>query len=417
MKHINFLFSLLLFSHMLLAQDIDACRKVVGITIESINRHSPEPLNSYLSDNFTIAGQKGEIAKVVLKQLLVQLEETVESHEALSKINTNEILELRYTINYKKMGAKEAVFIFDKNNLLQELNLFKMEVKTMSSKSEIQKGDSDIIEVPFTMAGNLIAVDVLLNGEKRKLIFDTGAPKVILNSKYISSKEDKKLSFSASKGIGGNISGMDIAKVDNLNFNGIQLNNQDVITIDLSTLEKELGLEFYGLIGFDLIKDYDLIFDYEKHMLTLLKPNVFEDYKNENLKGNILQRVPFNLEGHIPVIEAKTGDKTLAFGIDSGAESNLISDHLFNALNKEIEHVKTDTLYGADNHPKKVKKGEIKRTEIGSKVFTDLSTMFSNITHLNEGYGLNIDGIIGYEVLSKQKTLISFEREEIIFID
>ncbi len=182
-------------------------------------------------------------------------------------------------------------------------------------------------------------------------------------------------------------------------------------------MEKELGLEFYGLIGFDLIKDYDLIFDYKEQVLTLLKPDVFENYRKEKLKGDVLQKVPFKLEGHIPVIKAKTGDKTLAFGIDSGAESNVISDHLFTSLTKEIEQLETDTLYGADNHPKQVKKGEIKSTEIGDKVFNDLSTVFSNISHLNEGYGLNIDGIIGYEVLSKQKTLMSFEREEIIFID
>ena len=86
-------------------------------------------------------------------------------------------------------------------------------------------------------------------------------------------------------------------------------------------------------------------------------------------------------------------------------------------LKKYISQIKIDKLVGADNNPKKIKKGEIKKMIIGNKEFKNLTTVFSDISHLNEAYGLNLDGLVGYQVLSKQKTLISFARKEMIFIE
>lgn len=74
MKHLRILISLLFFTQVMVAQDINECRKIVEITVESINKGSSEGLNIYLADDFTIADQKGEIAKMVLKQLFLNWE-------------------------------------------------------------------------------------------------------------------------------------------------------------------------------------------------------------------------------------------------------------------------------------------------------------------------------------------------------
>jgi hypothetical protein len=287
MKYLKIFVLLSFITQVSFAQDISECRKIVDLTIESINNGSPDGLNTYLSDDFIIAGQKGEIAKMVLQQLFSQLGEKVKSHQEMKKNKMDKGLELVYNIDYMNMGLKEATFIFNESNLLTELTLFKMEVKTMNNDNKIEKSIHDIIEIPFTMAGKLIAVKILLNGKYRTFILDSGSPKVILNSKYISKKDTTKKTISASKGVSGNISGMDIGNVEQLDFYGIQLNNQEVITMDLSHLEESLETNFYGLIGYDLIKDYDLIFDYEKLKLTLINPDVYKSYKRALLKTQI----------------------------------------------------------------------------------------------------------------------------------
>ena len=39
----------------------------------------------------------------------------------------------------------------------------------------------------------------------------------------------------------------------------LQEAHQEILTLDISHLEKELNIEIYGLIGYQIIKDYDML--------------------------------------------------------------------------------------------------------------------------------------------------------------
>jgi len=410
------LWILLFFSHTIIAQDITECTKVVDLTVTSINKQSTEELSKYLSDDFMIAGQKGVVAKMVLKQLLSQLGETVKSHHQEDVIESENELVLKYNIDYENKGMKEATFTFNRDNLLKGLELFEMEVKTMNGESEVQKPDNSIIEIPFNLAGKFIVVDVELDGDKKPFILDTGSLKVILNSKHMPDFDSDKKTISSNKGVNGNISGMDISKVNKLDFGGIQLIDQKVVTLDLSKLEEELGIEFYGLIGYELIKEFDIIMDYERQVLILINPDDYEKYRVENLSDNTLEKIPFSLESHIPVVKAQIHGESYFFGIDSGAETNLIDNRLWTRLKQCVRDIGTDELSEAGPITKEVKTGKIKKTKIGNILYKNLDTVFSDISHLNNSYKIKLDGIMGYELLSNQTTLISYRRKEMILI-
>jgi hypothetical protein len=176
-----------------------------------------------------------------------------------------------------------------------------MEVKTMSAESTVKKSKEKYIDVPFQLAGKLILVDVILNGKPQKFVLDTGSPKVVLNSKYLN-KDKNETRLSSSQGVNGTISGMDIENVESLDFHGIKLNNQEVLSMDLSHLEEQLDTPFYGLIRYDLIKDYDLLFDYSNLTLTLIEANFLNKYIKKNLDGLLANTVPFKMESHLPVV-------------------------------------------------------------------------------------------------------------------
>jgi len=377
----NLLWILLFFSHTIIAQDITECTKVVDLTVTSINKQSTDELSKYLSDDFMIAGQKGVVAKIVLKQLFSQLGETVKSHHQEDVIESENELVLKYNIDYENKGLKEATFTFNRDNLLKGLELFEMEVKTMNGESEVQKPDNSIIEIPFNLAGKFIVVDVELDGEKKPFILDTGSPKVILNSKHMPGFDSNQKSISSTKGVNGNISGMDISKVNKLDFGGIQLVDQKVVTLDLSKLEEELGMEFYGLIGYELIKEFDIIIDYEKQVLIFIDPEVFDNYRIENLSDNTLEKIPFSLESHIPVVKVQIHGESYFFGIDSGAETNLIDNRLWTSLKQCVRDIGTDELSGAGPIMREVKTGKIKKTKIGNTEYKNLDTVFSDISH------------------------------------
>lgn len=398
------------------AQNPAAHRIVVMRTVEAINTHTATPLNEYLADDFSISGQKGEIARLVLKQLLKQINETVHSYEKIDQKDLNNGTELRYSISYKRLGKRTARFVFDEKNMLRELELFQMEVKTMDPKSlTVHKTDA-IIEVPFEWAGKLIAVEVLLNGIPQKFILDSGAPKVILNASHLE-KPKHSQSYSSAKGVSGNIQGVDITTVETLDFSGLQLQNEKVLSMDLAHLEEELDYEFYGSIGYELIQEYDLLIDYSNQRLTLIPADRFDSYQKEHLSHQRLTTIPFELSKHLPIVAVEINGHALRLAIDTGAESNLLDDHWFPVFKSSLREQKTEELTGANQQKTKVPNGTIRGMTIGPKKFKNLNTSFSDISHLTEGYQVTLDGILGYPVLSQQKTLISFQRKELIFIE
>ncbi|MCF6297393.1 MAG: aspartyl protease family protein [Flavobacteriaceae bacterium] len=402
-----------------LSQNLEQCREIVKITTEAINTKSTVELENNLASDFEIANQKGQMAKIVLKQLFTQLGETVESYKEINTQTLENTLILTYSIYYSKMGEKNAIFVFDEQNKLKKLELFKMEVKTMDdSERKISKPKNDVITIPFFMIGNLMAVEVMLNNEKKIFLFDSGSPKVILNSKYIKKNDTiKTKSISSAKGVNGSISGLNIELVEKIEFAGITMGNQKILTLDISHIEKSLETEIFGLIGYEIVKDYDLLFDYQKKVLILINPDYFAQYKQKKLLNSKLTIIPFELSSHIPVIKTIIGKKTYSFGIDCGAEVNLMDAKLLKPVTKYLKHIEKDTLSGADKNSKEVAKGLIKKMKIGKLQFKNLNTVFNDMSHLNNGYKLQLDGLIGFEILSKQRTIISYNRKEMIIIE
>ena len=396
------------------SQEQNKCETIAEKTFQAIDSNSPDILFPYLAEDFTISGQKGRIAKGVIQQLISQL--SINSYEKQKIVTDEESSKIFYSVEYKGLGTKQSIFIFNENCELKTLELFKMEVKVLNEgETKIEKPSDNFIKIPFEMAGNLIAVKVLLNGEEKTFILDSGSPRVLLNSAHISSGE-KKTTISSAKGVtDNNISGMDIQNDVNLNFGGIQINNQKIVTLNLSHLEQGLNTDIFGLIGYEMIKDYDVYIDYEKRILTLIKPDFFDSFQKNNLRDIRLVSIPLTMRGHIPVLEVQIDGKKLNFGVDTGAEANLIENSLFSSLEEQLHDIKTDDLWGADKISTEIKSGNLKRMILNGKTFKDVKTVFTNINHLNRDKELKIQGLIGFPILSRQKTIISFKREEILF--
>ncbi|RKE94805.1 retroviral-like aspartic protease family protein [Ichthyenterobacterium magnum] len=416
MNKIILLFVCLISFQSINAQKLDECKKAVDFTfkiIENPTKEGMEMLKLFYSKDFAFAGQKGGVARSAFAQVFFKNKILSKAKSQVSLPNTTN--ELNYTIIYEKLGTKEVSFVFNTENKIKEIKIEGMEVKTVLEKPELIKSTKNFINIPFKRAGNLIIVSVDLNGQKKDFLLDTGAPQVILNSKHF--KDNVNSQASGVKGAGGNVSNIGSMKIENINFGGIQMNDTELLTMDLSHLEDNFKMKVHGLIGFSMIKDYDLLFKYEENILTLIQPSYFEIYRKDNLLNNEFKRVSFELTTHIPVVDVVINNTTYALGIDSGAEANLIDVKHFEVLKKHLKKRHADKLSGADKNVQKVEKGEIKRFYIGSKKYKKLNTIFSDISHLNEGYNLNIDGLLGYEILSKQKTLLSYKRRELVFFN
>lgn len=156
---------------------------------------------------------------------------------------------------------------------------------------------------------------------------------------------------------------------------------------------------------------------YKNQELTLITPEHYGEYKKQHFSNSKLTVVPFQMTSHLPLVQARIGNNDYTFALDTGAEANLIDVKFFERVSEELKKIKKNTLSGLDQNSKEANSGKLKKLFIGGKTFKNRATIFGDISHLNKDDDYKIDGIIGYEVLSKQKTLISFDRKEIVFIE
>ena len=414
---------LLLFGTVCLkAQSLTDCENVVKETVNAVNSYSSEALQPYLASDFECSGQKGDVADQVLNAIigmLAQSNDRIEKYEKISDERNGDMLTLDYTFIYSKHAKSRTTFVFDKENKIKRLDLFSVTVKSADKGFKFEKPQSKVITVPITLSkNNMIVTQAAINGEKHDFIIDSGCSILYLNSKYFRGNDDEEgARMSSSEDVNGKISGgQDVITVDSFDFNGIRANGIKVMTSDLSHLEK--GTDVYGLIGYDVYKDYDLMFDYKKKTLTLIDPDYTETFLKE--RKYEYDEVPFEMSKtmrHIPLIKAQIDTVSLTLGIDCGAGNNLLDSKRWDEFENMLSRVKTTNLRGISNDEgSEVHVGKLKRIKIGGRTFRNTLTVFNDVSHFNRNKDERIDGLIGYEVLSRQKTILSYKNKKLIFI-
>ena len=403
-----------LIGNSVLAQDKKVCEGIVGIAIDAVNNSSTVELKKHLSSDFICAGQTGTTAIMTMELLVTQLNEHISDISKISEQQENGTLTLVYDFNYsKKLGHKNATFVFNTDNQLKQIDLLPVQVKKADTKTDFETPAQDILTVPMEIRNGLIVVTAKLNGIERKFILDSGAPTLYLNSPYFS--KDTISSMSTAQSVNSSISGQDIIHIDSFDFYGIKTQNKDFVMSDLSHLLKDE--EIYGLIGYQVIKDYDWLFDYANKTLTLIKPDKTADYINQMQYATY--EIPLQMASetsHIPCIKGKIGTEEVCLGMDSGASTNLLDIALFDKLKNDLTDITTTDLKGASKQKANVQKAVVKSLAIGDKSFENVATVFNDMSHLNAKYENKIDGLIGYEILSKQKTVVSIQNRKVIFI-
>lgn len=416
MKNIVAIIIFLFANSFAFAQDITECEKIVLQTYEAINQKNADPIIKYLSDDFSIAGQTGEVAKLVLLHLFDQLNVKMTNIKKISETKTD-VLTLLYEAEFGDKGLKKSTFVFNKKNQLKSLELLQIQVMTKKGDAEVEKSEQAFFTVPFKRVGNLISVQVKLNGVSKIFLLDNGSPILALNSAHIEKDStEKKLTVGGgAKGAGGSIN-MDMDSIQSMEFGGIKMNGQKVISIDLSHLETETKTTIYGLVGYEIYKDYDLLFDYKKNTITFIKPEATEEFLKNNFNTKKKIKIPIEMGGHIAVVDGFINEKKYSFGIDCGAESSLFDIKLKEELKANLSKLKTDQMAGADKNIVEVFTAKLNSLVIGGVDFKKTETSFSDISHLNDGYKLQLDGLIGYDILSKQPTVISYVNKEVILL-
>ena len=117
-----------IFTDSVFAQNIQTCEKIVSQIYDGINQKKADHLVQYLSKDFSMVGQKGEVALEIFPVYITSLKDKVSDIKKLTAKQTD-VLTIFYEAKFADMGTKQSTFVFDKNNKLIKMDLLPTKVK------------------------------------------------------------------------------------------------------------------------------------------------------------------------------------------------------------------------------------------------------------------------------------------------
>ena len=393
------------------AQDVNTCRPIAERILTAAQNHNPEVIDELLAPDFHFTNIKQPMAAKVLKQIIAQMP-AMTRWELAGTEQGGIGLTLRYIITKPDGTTSEATILFSAENLVLEADLLQADVsiRHVTPTAKVQS-EMSMVRVPIRRYGGLPIVTVTIDGQPCNMFFDTGAPGVILNSKYFDHNIDGQVMGSGGRGaVGtGSVSGVHYVKL--MDIGGVALSETDIMMSDLSNLET-IGVAVHGILGQSYYKDFDVLFDFKGNEIVLLSPDTtYQWLLNE---GYRCQTVSGMMKGHLLAFDCQVGGVPVVLAFDSGAESNLLASDWPQLHPSSVKGIKKDHLIGYGDGRASITKGKTTLI-LGGRTFKKLRTAFSDVSHLKESKG--IDGLFGCEVLAKQKLLISYKRQELILLD
>lgn len=393
------------------AQDVNTCQRIAERILNAAQNHSSDGIDELLAPEFHFSNIKQPIAGKVIKQIIAQMP-IITGWEQSNVERDSTGLTLHYIMTESDSTTTEATFLFNADNMVVEADLLQAEVsiRHATPTANVQSG-VNIARMPIQRHGRLPIVTVTIDGQSCNMFFDTGAPGVILNSKYFDHNIDGEVMGSGGRGaVGtGSVSGMHHVK--SMDMGGVTLSETDIMTSDLSNLET-VGVAVHGILGQSYYKDFDVLFDFKSGEIVLLNPDITHQWLlNE---GYHCQTVKSVKKGHLLTFDCQVGGVPVVLAFDSGAESNLLASDWPQLHPSTVKGIKKAHLTGYGDGRASITKGKTILT-LGGRTFKKLQTAFSDVSHLKESKG--IDGLFGCEVLAKQKLLISYKRQELLMID
>jgi Aspartyl protease len=280
--------------------------------------------------------------------------------------------------------------------------------KEINSKLKDSKGTT-VAEtrdrIPFELEGGLIFVEATLGGKTKNYILDSGAPTLIINSKQYSTKNSE--TFVA--GVSGHIA-VETKIVKDFNLGTIKSKSLKAYILDISHLEKIKKRSIEGLIGMEHFCKSEILIDYEKKEILFLPKK-----RGNKIEGfEMVKEIYFGSKNHMPVVKLKIGKRIYTFGIDSGAEVNLLSKEFRKKILKEnFQITESRGITGIENKIEKVESVIINKATLNKKAFYDMEFVFANMKHLNESYATELDGLLGYPFLSAAIFSINYRKNKL----
>lgn len=257
-------------------------------------------------------------------------------------------------------------------------------------------------KIPFELRNGLVLVKAQINGVEGNFILDTGSPGVVVHPKNVKGlKADYTSAISNGRGLP--------VKVSHFSWAGEEHRGMEALALDISHLETASDSKILGVIGYDVLKKHELMFDCTNRVLLLYKHR--KSWIHE-MHPPLLE-VPFRMVDGLPIVQLDINGRAYRLGIDTGGSNNLMTaeqeQQLVASLNELKKQQRITNIMGESSYEKVYDIGGI---TLEGFVFPATPFLFTDLSHLEE---LQVDGLLGIPFLSRFRFAINYRKQKIYF--
>ena len=264
--------------------------------------------------------------------------------------------------------------------------------------------------IPFRLIKKLMIVQAYVNGKTGNFIIDTGVKSLTLNAKYFSHGRSSSIRGSDFSG-----SGLEI-KETATRFGWIkgQEKSQYALLTHLHDVETILGMEILGYVGYEVLREYEVAFDYKQQMITLFHLDNKGHRKTLLFKEQtVIDTIPLRKNAYLPYMIIHLGSQKLKLAIDTGASLNLLRDEIVQNIGAYFQHTPPRYIAGFSGQKSLVESGTLDQIRVNELPLAPMYCVVTNMKSLNITLDTEIDGLLGYEFLSQYKISINYARNEV----
>lgn len=257
-------------------------------------------------------------------------------------------------------------------------------------------------DVPFELVNGMILVEASVNGDSGTFVLDTGFPTVVVNTQNAgplrlaenqpATHERKKLAVT----------------VSHFRWADIERKNMSAVAMDISHLESTSEKKILGVIGFEVLRQYELLFDFDHKRIMMLPSK--DNWLHRAYEP--VHRLRFKMHGQLPVVKAEIAGEKVRLGLDSGG-TNLLSDEMFGAFSpEELGKIEREKMVGFGFSTKRLKAARLPTLSIGGTPFGETRFVFDDLAYLKQH---RIDGLLGLPFLAQYRFSINYKEKRVYF--
>ena len=298
------------------------------------------------------------------------------------------------------------LFAENKPNTLQELHFPNAEYIAENT-----------VRIPFKLIDHLIVIEAEIQKRKGNFIIDTGSEKLVLNTIHFKTMNSMP-SYARHSGVSSDIDEVRIKWLKKLLVKNFSIDNIKSDIIDLSHIEKNKKMSLYGIIGYNVLKDYEIFIDFHLKQITLSKINNNGD-KIDKLPylEEITDTINFKLKKHTITLTSYINDQKLNFGLDTGAEINLLDKSVSKRVFENFKTPKRIIMTGAGKKKIEVLAGKLHKVKLTNTIYCGpMRTIVTNLDNMKVTYGAKLDGILGYEFIAMRRIILNYKKKQLYFV-